>query len=80
MMLLSLPVIHARPWSPASRSSPPMRCSACKLGVQTVILGHLVFTQPFVILIVHARMASFDYSLLDARATSAPRAGVRSAR
>jgi len=37
-----------------------------KLGVQTVIPSHLVFTQPFVILIVYARMASFDHSLLDA--------------
>ena len=32
-----------------------------KLSVFTVILSHLVFTQPFVILIVHARMVGFDY-------------------
>jgi spermidine/putrescine transport system permease protein len=31
----------------------------------TVILGHLVITQPFVILIVHARMVGFDHSLID---------------
>jgi spermidine/putrescine transport system permease protein len=31
-----------------------------KLGLPTVILSHLLFTQPFVILIVHARMINFD--------------------
>jgi spermidine/putrescine transport system permease protein len=31
-----------------------------KLGLSTVILSHLLFTQPFVILIVHARMVNFD--------------------
>lgn len=36
-----------------------------KLGLNTVILSHLVFTQPFVILIVYARMAHFDYSIAD---------------
>ena len=36
-----------------------------KFGLPTVIAGHLVFTQPFVILIVHARMASFDHSAVD---------------
>ncbi|MGH7185819.1 MAG: ABC transporter permease, partial [Pseudomonadota bacterium] len=30
------------------------------LGLPTVILGHLVITQPFVILIVHARLTGFD--------------------
>jgi spermidine/putrescine transport system permease protein len=29
-------------------------------GLLTVILSHLLFTQPFVILIVHARMVNFD--------------------
>ena len=33
-----------------------------KLGLQTVILAHLTFTQPLVIMIVYARMASFDYA------------------
>ncbi len=33
-----------------------------RLGLHTVILSHLVFTQPFVILIIYARMASFDYA------------------
>lgn len=36
-----------------------------KLGLLTVILSHLVFTQPFVILIVHARMLGFDYATVD---------------
>ena len=36
-----------------------------RLGLHSVILSHLVFTQPFVILIVYARMAGFDYSTLD---------------
>jgi spermidine/putrescine transport system permease protein len=36
-----------------------------RMGLQTVILAHLVFTQPFVILIVHARMANFDYAVVN---------------
>ena len=35
------------------------------LGLPTVIISHLVFTQPFVILIVSARLGSFDYSAVD---------------
>ncbi len=36
-----------------------------RLGVQTVIPSHLVFTQPFVILIVYARMANFNYAVIE---------------
>ena len=36
-----------------------------QLGLLTVILGHLVITQPFVILIVHARMVGFDHALVE---------------
>jgi spermidine/putrescine transport system permease protein len=36
-----------------------------RLGLPTVILGHLVITQPFVILVVHARLVGFDHSLVD---------------
>ena len=36
-----------------------------KLGVHTVILAHLVFTQPLVILVVYARMVTFDYAAVD---------------
>lgn len=36
-----------------------------ELSLITVILGHLLVTQPFVILIVYARMATFDYAVID---------------
>ncbi len=36
-----------------------------RLGVITVILSQLVFTQPFVIIIVHARMRAFPVRLLE---------------
>ena len=36
-----------------------------KLGLTTVILGHLLFTQPFVILVVYARMVTFDYAVVE---------------
>ncbi len=36
-----------------------------RLGLLTVIPGQLVFIQPFVILIVYARMATFDYAVVD---------------
>ncbi len=35
------------------------------LGIPTVVLGHLVFTQPFVVLIMYARMTAFDHTVLD---------------
>lgn len=35
------------------------------LGLATVIPSHLVFTQPFVILIVHAQMSGFNMAILD---------------
>ena len=34
-------------------------------GLHTVIVSHLVFTQPFVILIVYAQMERFDYAVVD---------------
>jgi spermidine/putrescine transport system permease protein len=36
-----------------------------KLGLLTVIASHVLFTQPFVMLVVHARMANFDHSVID---------------
>ena len=36
-----------------------------KLGLHTVIISHLLFTQPFVILIIYSRMITFDYSVID---------------
>ncbi len=35
------------------------------LGLPTVILGHLVIAQPFVILIVFSRLATFDWAIVD---------------
>jgi spermidine/putrescine transport system permease protein len=35
------------------------------LGLHTVIFSHLVFTQPFIIMIVQARMAGFSYAAVD---------------
>ena len=36
-----------------------------KLSLFTVILGHLIITQPFVILVVYARMLGFDYAAVE---------------
>jgi len=36
-----------------------------KLGLTTVILSHVLFAQPFVILIVHARMINFDHRVVE---------------
>jgi spermidine/putrescine transport system permease protein len=36
-----------------------------RLSLGTVILGHLVIAQPFVILIVYARLATFDWAAVD---------------
>jgi spermidine/putrescine transport system permease protein len=35
------------------------------LGLPTVVLGHLVIAQPFVILIVYSRLATFDWAVVD---------------
>lgn len=35
------------------------------LSLGTVIVSHLVITQPFVILIVNARLANFDFAIVD---------------
>jgi spermidine/putrescine transport system permease protein len=35
------------------------------LGLHTVVLGHLVIVQPFVIAILYARLADFDWSLVE---------------
>ena len=35
------------------------------LGLPTVILGHLVIAQPFVVLIVFSRLATFDWAVVD---------------
>lgn len=35
------------------------------LGLGTVVASHLTFTQPFVVLTIYARLATFDQSILD---------------
>ncbi len=37
-----------------------------RLGLGTVILGHVMIAQPFVVLIVYARLATFDWTAVDA--------------
>ena len=37
-----------------------------RLSLGTVVLGHLLIAQPFVILIVYARLATFDWTSVDA--------------
>ncbi len=36
-----------------------------RMGVHTVIMSHLVFTQPFVIVIVNAQLANFNFASVD---------------
>jgi len=36
-----------------------------QLGLPTVVISHVLFAQPFVILIVHARMLTFDRRLIE---------------
>ena len=40
--------------------------SGIALGLHTVILGHVVFTQPLVILIVYASLVGFDHEMVSA--------------
>jgi spermidine/putrescine transport system permease protein len=42
-----------------------VRFLGLQLSLATVILGHLVIAQPFVILIVFARMATFDHAMVE---------------
>jgi spermidine/putrescine transport system permease protein len=42
-----------------------VRLIGLPLGLPTVILGHLVIAQPFVILIVFSRLATFDWAVVD---------------
>ncbi len=42
-----------------------VRTISLPLGLGTVILGHLVIAQPFVILIVFARLATFDWAAVE---------------
>ena len=41
------------------------RAANLPLSLMTVILSHLLFTQPFVIMVVYARMATFDWRVVE---------------
>jgi spermidine/putrescine transport system permease protein len=64
MMLLSFPVMMP-PLVLALALATSFSGLGVPLGLHTVIPSHLVFTQPFVILIVYAQMERFDFSVLD---------------
>jgi spermidine/putrescine transport system permease protein len=36
------------------------------LGLRTVVLSHLLFTLPFVVIVVYARLSSFDFKTIEA--------------
>lgn len=42
-----------------------VRLLGLPLGLPTVIIGHLVIAQPFVILVVLSRLATFDWAVVD---------------
>lgn len=64
MMFLSLPVMMP-PLVLALALATSFSGLGVPFGLHTVIPSHLVFTQPFVILIVYAQMERFDFSVLD---------------
>lgn len=65
MLWLSFPIMLPALVIGAALLSFYVRILDVPLSLMTVILSHLVITQPFVILIVHARMATFDYAAVD---------------
>jgi spermidine/putrescine transport system permease protein len=65
MMLLSVPMMLPALIIGIALLSFFVRFLDLGLGRPTVILGHLVIVQPFVIAIVHARLATFDWSLVE---------------
>lgn len=64
MMTLTLPVMLP-PLVLALALATSYSSLGIHMGVTTVIPSHLVFTQPFVILIVYAHMANFDYAVIE---------------
>jgi spermidine/putrescine transport system permease protein len=42
-----------------------VRLTGIRLSLGTVILGQIMIVQPFVVLIVHARLATFDWTAVD---------------
>lgn len=72
MMVLSLPVMMP-PLVLALALATSFSGLGLHMGLHTVIASHLVFTQPFVILIIYAQMERFDFAVLDsARDLGAP--------
>ena len=64
MSVLSLPVMMP-PLVLALALATSFSGLGMQFGLHTVIPSHLVFTQPFVILIVYAQMERFDHAILD---------------
>jgi spermidine/putrescine transport system permease protein len=64
MMTLSLPVMMP-PLVLALALATVLSSLGFRFGLHTVIPSHLVFTQPFVILIVYAQMVNFNFAMLD---------------
>ncbi|SFV34995.1 ABC transporter permease [Hyphomicrobium facile] len=62
--LISLPVMLP-PLVLALALATAFSATRIPLGLGTVIPSHLIFTQPFVILIIYARLTAFDRSLID---------------
>lgn len=62
MLILSLPIM-APPLVLGLALATSFSSLGLPLGVYTVIPSHLVFTQPFVILVVYAQVANFDFTL-----------------
>ncbi len=62
--LLSLPVMLP-PLVLAIALATTYAALGVKMGVLTVIPSHLIFTQPFVILIIYAQMSNFNFAMLD---------------
>lgn len=64
LQLISLPVMLP-PLVLALALATAFSAGGVPLGLATVIPSHLIFTQPFVILIIYARLAAFDSALFD---------------
>ncbi len=66
MSLLSIPMMTPSLIIGIALLSYFVRLLDLPLSLGTVILGHLLIAQPFVVLIVYARLATFDWSAVEA--------------
>ena len=64
IMLLSLPVMMP-PLVLALALATSFSSMKFQLGLHTVIPSHVIFTQPFVILVVYAQLSSFNFAIID---------------